>query len=57
MAVGRAKTDWVDVENAALRIPEKESSKNVGNWTVSLTREAAEFLGRWLQEREMYERR
>jgi hypothetical protein len=37
LEVGRAKTYWVDVENAALRIPEKESPKNKDNSTVSLT--------------------
>lgn len=54
--VGRARTYWVDVENAALRIPEKDSSKNEDNWTVSLRRETAEYLARWLEEREMYEK-
>lgn len=52
--VGRAKTYWVDIENATLRIPEKESSKNEDNWTVSLREETAEYLARWLKEREMY---
>jgi site-specific recombinase XerD len=46
----------VDVENAALRIPESESSKNEDNWTVSLRRETAEYLARWIEEREMYDR-
>lgn len=54
--VGRAKTYWVDIENATLRIPEKESSKNEDNWTVSLREETAEYLARWLEEREMYEK-
>jgi len=54
--VGRAKTYWVDVENATLRIPEKDSSKNDNNWTVSLTTETAEYLARWLEEREMYDK-
>jgi integrase len=54
--VGRAKTYWIDVENAALRIPERESSKNKDNWTVSLTQETAEYLARWLEEREIYEK-
>lgn len=52
--VGRAKTYWVDVENAALRIPEEDSSKNEDNWTVSLRQETTEYLARWLDEREMY---
>ncbi|PGF14515.1 integrase [Natrinema sp. CBA1119] len=54
--VGRAKTYWVDVENAALRIPEDESSKNEDNWTVILRHETAEYLARWLEEREMYDK-
>ncbi|MCU4799619.1 site-specific integrase [Halobacteria archaeon HArc-gm2] len=54
--VGRAQTYWVDVENAALRIPEGESSKNEDNWTVSLRQETSEYLARWLEEREMYEK-
>lgn len=54
--VGRAKTYWVDLENAVLRIPEEESSKNKNNWTVSLRRETAEYLARWLEQREMYEK-
>jgi integrase len=54
--VGRAKTYWVDLENAALRIPEEESSKNKDNWTVSLTEETTEYLAQWLEEREMYDK-
>ena len=54
--VGRAKTYWVDVENALLRIPADESSKNEDNWNVSLRQETAEYLGRWLQERELYDK-
>lgn len=54
--VGRANTYWVDIENAALRIPEKESSKNKDNWTVSLRQETTEYLARWLDEREMYDK-
>ncbi|QGA83020.1 site-specific integrase [Halomicrobium sp. LC1Hm] len=54
--VGRAKTYWVDIENAALRIPEKDSSKNKDNWTVSLREETTEYLAQWLSEREMYEK-
>jgi len=52
--VGRARTYWVDIENAALRIPEGDSSKNEDNWVVSLRRETAEYLARWLEERELY---
>ncbi|MFC6717875.1 tyrosine-type recombinase/integrase [Natrialbaceae archaeon GCM10025810] len=52
--VGRATTDWVDLENGALRIPVEDSSKNRDNWTVSITMRTAEALERWLEERENY---
>lgn len=54
--VARARTYWVDIDNATLRIPEEDSSKNTDNWTVSLRRETAEYLTRWLEERELYEK-
>lgn len=53
--VKRAKTTWVDVDNAVLRIPREESSKNDGNWTVGLQRRTAKALERWLEERKQYE--
>lgn len=54
--VGRAKTSWVDTTNEVLRIPKEDSSKNVGNWIVSLTSRTSNALERWLAEREMYDR-
>lgn len=54
--VGRAKTYWVDVENGALRIPAKDSSKNEDNWTTSVRTETASYLARWLEERELYDK-
>lgn len=54
--VERAKTSWVDIDNAVLRIPRAESSKNDGNWTVSLQERTAKALERWLAEREQYDR-
>ena len=53
--VERARTSWVDVDNAVLRIPRAESSKNDGNWTVSLQDRTANALERWLREREQYD--
>jgi len=53
--VERAKTSWVDVDNALLRIPREESSKNEGNWRVSLAERTAKALDRWLTEREQYD--
>jgi integrase len=54
--VKRAKKQWVDVQNKVLRIPKEDSSKNYNNWTVSLTERTANALGRWLAEREQYEK-
>ncbi|WP_199725573.1 site-specific integrase [Haloarcula sp. Atlit-7R] len=49
--VGRAKVSWVDSQNGLLRIPREESSKNEGNWTVSLTDRTATALSRWIEQR------
>jgi integrase len=49
--VGRAKVSWVDLENHVLRIPKEESSKNTGNWVVSLRQQTSRILGKWLEER------
>lgn len=54
--VTRARTDWVDVSNAVLRIPAEQSSKNTEHWRVSLKTETAEYLAAWLEERELYEK-
>jgi site-specific recombinase XerD len=53
--VERATVSWVDAGNAVLRIPREESSKNVGNWTVSLRQQTANALDAWLTEREQYD--
>ncbi|AGM10944.1 integrase [Halorubrum tailed phage 7] len=50
--VGKAKVSWVDTENGVLRIPHEDSSKNEGNWTVTLTDRTTTALQRWLRERE-----
>jgi hypothetical protein len=34
--VERAVTSWVDIDNAVLRIPKEDSSKNTGHWIVGL---------------------
>ncbi len=54
--VGRATVQWVDIDNAVLRIPKEESSKNRENWIVSLRRSTAELLQNWLRERELYDK-
>jgi len=53
--VERETVSWIDAENAVLRIPKEESSKNVGNWTVSLRQQIANALESLLTEREQYE--
>lgn len=50
--VGRATVDWVDIQNGVLRIPHEDSSKNEGNWTVSLTSRTSEVLEHWLDQRD-----
>lgn len=52
--IERAKTRWVDTDNAVLRIPKTESSKNRDNWVVGLRRQTADFLRLWLDQRENY---
>jgi integrase len=54
--VGRATVQWVDTDNAVLRIPKEESSKNRENWIVSLRRATAELLQNWLVERQLYDK-
>lgn len=54
--VERAVTSWVDVENAVLRIPKGQSSKNVENWTVGIRERTADALDKWLDQRRQYER-
>lgn len=49
--VGRAVTSWVDIENAVLRIPKEQSSKNTDHWIVGLQERTAETLERWLEQR------
>ena len=46
--VARAKTSWIDVDNAVLRIPKEDSAKNVGNWNVSIRDETANALDEWV---------
>ncbi|SEH13262.1 Site-specific recombinase XerD [Natronorubrum sediminis] len=53
--VERAKTTWIDIDNAVLRIPKEESSKNEGHWTVGLQDRTAKALDRWLEERKQYD--
>ena len=52
----RATTNWVDIDNAVLRIPKEESSKNTDNWIVGLQDRTADVLDRWLDHRDVCER-
>lgn len=54
--VGRAQVYWIDTANEVLRIPREESSKNEGNWIVSLKSETATILENWLKERKQIDR-
>ena len=53
--VKNAVVQWADPTNGVLRIPKAESSKNEGNWTVSLQDRTATALSRWLDERKQYD--
>jgi len=54
--VGRASTDWLDLENGMLRIPKEDSTKNTENWNVGLSSRTANILRKWIAEREQYEK-
>jgi integrase len=49
--VARAKREWVDIDNAVLRIPREDSSKNKDNWRAALTSRTATALDHWLDDR------
>jgi len=57
--VGRARTGWVDTDNAILRIPQDQDTKGEfgdrDNWTIALREQTARFLDRWLDERTLYD--
>ncbi|CQR49617.1 tyrosine-type recombinase/integrase [Haloferax massiliensis] len=52
--VERSTVSWIDTDNAVLRIPKEESSKNRDHWVVGLTSRTAQALDNWLEERETY---
>jgi len=54
--IARAKTSWVNLNNAALEIPADESSKNTDNWECVLSNNAVRSLRKWLDERASYEK-
>lgn len=50
--VERSVTQWIDTDNAVLRIPKQDSSKNRENWVVALRDNTSAALERWLNERD-----
>ena len=52
--VERSHVGWIDTDNAVLRIPKEESSKNRDHWIIGLKSRTAEALENWLAEREAY---
>lgn len=50
--VERATVSWVDTANGVLRIPKEDSSKNTDNWIVGIREQTADYLRRWLDERD-----
>lgn len=54
--VRNAKLSWLDLDNDRLRIPHQDSTKNKGNWEVSLTDRTVTSLRRWQTEREQIPR-
>ncbi len=52
--VHKSAVSWVDTDNAVLRIPKEDSSKNREHWVVGLQSRTAEALENWLEEREAY---
>lgn len=54
--VGRAKMDWVNLEDGELNIPKEEATKNDENWSPVLKNTTVGALARWLEERDSYEK-
>lgn len=49
--VGRARIQWVDLQNEVLRIPKSDASKGDNWWESSIQSRTAEALARWLDQR------
>jgi integrase len=54
--IERANVQWADTENAVLRIPREQASKNRENWIVALKPETASILKHWKGERQQREK-
>lgn len=53
--VERATTEWVDLDEGVLWIP-RSDSKNDEQWEVALTERATNALGKWIDQRQNYDR-
>ena len=54
--ITRAEVTWARTQKATLSIPKEDSAKGEQNWEVALTRQTAEILHRWLDQRSHLER-
>lgn len=54
--VGRAMTDWVNLDDSLLVIPKDESTKNDEEWECTLRDKTARVLRKWLDERDSYKK-
>jgi len=52
--VSRARVQWVDTDNNALRIPPEDATKGNDAWTVALRSQTTQSLERWIRERQCY---
>ncbi|WP_348607278.1 tyrosine-type recombinase/integrase [Halobaculum rarum] len=50
--VGRAKVNWVNLQDGELVIPKEEATKGDKTWEVGLSSRAVSALERWLNERD-----
>jgi integrase len=54
--IKRADTNWIDLENKKMVFPPKDAAKSDEPWVCDLSSEAVTALGKWLTEREAYEK-
>jgi len=52
--VARTKPEWIHLDDAVLRIPATESTKNRDNWECVLSNKSVRTLRKWLDERQSY---
>jgi integrase len=54
--VGRAKVQWVNIQDNSIIIPARESTKNDEPWECKISNKTAMALKNWIEEREQYEK-